>query len=362
MRRRPGMYIGNPDETGLETCIFELLTDPILDFMAGFGDRVNVALNGEGSVTVESFGRGLEMEVDPRFGRPIAELILGTIHYDYRYCKRPVMPQLGLNGIGPKCVNALAERMEVEIRRGRDVHTIVFERGHVVHGSTRADRTQNGSDREMRMTFKPDPQIFRNVTYDFPSLARRLEQTAFLNKGLFVEFRDQRSKEERLWQTHSFFYPNGLRDFVRRQGSLYADDRTRPIAFAFSEGDISIEAAIQFDRTEDRRILSFVNQWQSREGGTHVDGFLLGLREAISQIPLPAGWRRQKIRVRNLRRGIIAVLAVSHPGPRYESSRRDKIGNPELVDLCKRATIEGLRKAFARDPSAAEHALFHMIR
>jgi DNA gyrase subunit B len=356
------MYIGNPDDGGLETCVFELLTDSILDFMAGFGDRINVTLNGDGSVTVEDFGRGLAIEIDQRFGRPIAELRIGTLMYDFTEFKRSKLPPLALHGVGRACVNALAARMEVKIRRGSEVYSMGFVRGEMVKPLTRVDAAQGQKGSGVTLNFKPDPQVFGTATFNFSSLARRLEQTSFLNKGLFVEFRDQRSKIERLWQTMSFYHPNGLSDVVRRQATLYPEDRSKPIAFSFGEGEILVEAAIQFDATDDRRVLSFVNQWQSREGGTHVEGFLLGLRDVLKGYGTRSGWERKCFRVGNLRRGIIAVLAVSHPGPHYYGSRKDKICNEELLDICRKGTVKGISEAFEDDPQVQAWALAHMMR
>jgi DNA gyrase subunit B len=363
VRKRPGMYIGNPDERGMETCLFEVLTPAILDFIEGFGDRINITLSEEGSVTIEDFGRGLEIETDPRFGKPIGELRLAALFYECRAFTQNKLSRIGLNGVGRCCVNALSEWMRVDIRRESAMYSMVFERGKLVEPLKESVGERSILNGGLSIKFKPDPGIFRNVSFDLYSLVRRLDHTACLNKGLFIQFRDDRPANKQGRQLISFFYPKGLSDFVCRHASLPANEKAWPIEFSKIQGEIIIEAAIQFDSTDDRRILSFLNQSQTRTGGTHVEGFVLGLREVlVDHAKRAGGWTRKDFRVGNLQKGITAILAVSHPAPRYNSSTTDNCCNEELVELCRRATFAGVSEHFAKNPEALKRALWHMSR
>jgi len=365
VRRRPGLYIGDPDERGLETCLFETLRPSISDFLAGFGDRINITLNQDGSVTVEDFGRGLEIEQDPKFGKPIVELRYSTLQYEYeRYQQHQrTRPWIGPCGVGRACVNAVSERMRVDIRQTCGVRSIIFERGKTIQPLTLVDRGVDGNCAGITITFKPDPEIFRGVRFDFHSAAQRLEYTSCLNKGLFIHLSDLRPVAEKLHETESFFHPNGLVDFVHRRAHLHLYDRCAPIAFSKMDGDILIDAAIQFDQTENRQVLSFVNQEQTLGGGTHVDGFVLGLREAFQHLGnLESGWDRKDFRIGNLQRGIAAMIALEHPAPRFEGATKDKICNGELFETARRMTCNGILEFFQNNQDALSHALRHMQR
>jgi DNA gyrase subunit B len=345
------MYIGNPDARGLETCFMEVLALAVNEFCLGFGKRIDVCLHDDGSISITDNGRGLETHNDPECNRPVAELRLGTLSHGLGQF---VNPALGLSGVGANCVNAVSESMRVEIKNAQGSFSISFARGEVVTPLTVVSEIpaeQSG----LSVRFKPDPEIFWVMVFDYARLAWRCEETCFLCPGLVIAISDERPSENVHRLQNIFYFPQGIRDFVQHRLDPFELAHQKPIVFAKSEGETTVEAAFQFCSSDQRLVLSYMNFWPVVRGGTHVEGFLAGIRSCMeaSFQRKPPSWV-DRIDREKFDRGFVAVLKIDHPNPKFHGAWKHRVINDELFDVVRRLAEEGMNQFLAENPSDEE--------
>jgi DNA gyrase subunit B len=369
VRKRPGMYIGDPDERGLHHCVFEVLDNSIDEHLAGHCSRIKIAIHVDGSVSISDNGRGIPVDMHPKFGMPAVELVLTNLHAGGKFGQGAYKYSGGLHGVGAKCVNALADWFRADIMRDGKIHRIGFERGkttqplHVV-GDVDAKRTGT------TITFFPDATIFVDtIEFKFDRLATRLRELAFLNPGLTIDLEDERPESAK---KTSFFYAKGIEEFVVQLGenkTVIHDDPVilngkRQIELDYdgkqTTDDVFADVVFQYNDSYNDQILCFANSIPNGDGGTHLTGFRTALTRAINQYSRANKILKEKdpaLTGDDVREGLVCVISVKMPNPRFSSQTKDKLVNTEIEGVVSSIVYEGLMQYFDENPSLAKKVI-----
>ena len=328
VRKRPGMYIGDTGSYGLHHLVFEIIDNSVDEALAGYCTEIKVIIHEDNSITVEDNGRGIPVDIHPEYGKPAAEIVMTVLHAGGKFEKKAYKYSGGLHGVGVSVVNALSEWLKLEIHRDGKVYKQVYERGNPVTQFMCVGETKK---RGTIVTFKPDPEIFEVTEFSWDILANRLRELAFLNKGLKITLIDERvepSKEE------VFYYEGGIVEFVKRVNEKKDPLFPEPIYITGEKDDILVEVALQYNSTYTEQVFSFVNNINTREGGTHVAGFRTALTRVVIKFIeennlLP---KNAKISVTgdDVREGLVTVISVKVPNPQFEGQTKAKLGNSEV--------------------------------
>ena len=362
VRKRPGMYIGDPDERGLHHCVFEVLDNSIDEHLAGYCNKINVTIHVDGSVSIRDDGRGIPVDIHPKFKIPAVELVLTNLHAGGKFGQGAYKYSGGLHGVGAKCVNALSDWFKVEVSRNGEVYHMAFERGHTtkkleVIGTSKSTGTL--------ITFKPDPTIFTiTIEFKFDVLANRLRELAFLNPGVEITLLDERLENK----SESFLYRDGIEEFVRQLSKNKEPLHPKPIALAGKrsikvEGrdeDAFVDCVMQYTDTYNDQILCFANSIPNPDGGTHLTGFRSALTRAINQYAKQNNVLKEKdpaISGDDVREGLVCVLSVKLPNPRFESQTKVKLVNTEIDGVVSSIVYDGLMTFFDNTPSMAKKVI-----
>ena len=354
VRKRPGMYIGDPDERGLHHCVFEVLDNSIDEHLAGFCKQITVSIHVDGSVSIRDDGRGIPVDIHPKFKIPAVELVLTNLHAGGKFGQGAYKYSGGLHGVGAKCVNALSEWFKVEVSRDGEVHTMEFERGKTtrkleVIGKTKSTGTY--------VVFKPDPQIFTiTQEFQFNTLATRLRELAFLNPGVEIKLVDDREDNK----SETFFYRDGIEQFVRQLGTNKTVVHAKPIVIANKTDDVYVDVVIQYNDSYNDQILCYANSIPNADGGAHLTGFRTALTRGINQYAKNNNLLKDKdpnLSGDDVREGLVAVISVKLPNPRFSSQTKDKLVNNEIEGVTSKATYDGLMHFFDTNPSVAKKVI-----
>jgi len=358
VRKRPGMYIGDPDERGLHHCVFEVLDNSIDEHLAGFCQRIDVILHVDGSCSIRDDGRGIPVDTHPKFNIPAVELVLTNLHAGGKFGQGAYKYSGGLHGVGAKCVNALSDWFKVEVSRDGKVYYMEFARGTTVRKLEVIGKSRHTGT---LVTFKPDPTIFTLATeFKFDILAIRLRELAFLNPGVEITLTDERleNKAER------FYYRDGIQEFVKQLGKSKQLIHPKPILLAgkrqtrgeTKEEDVFVDCVLQYTEAYNDQILCFANSIANSDGGTHLTGFRTALTRAINQYSRSNELIKEKdpaITGDDVREGLICVLSVKLPNPRFESQTKVKLVNTEIDGIVSSIVYDGLMTHFDANPSVA---------
>ncbi len=326
VRRRPSMYIGDTGPRGLHHLVFEVVDNSIDEAMAGVCQNIEVIIRADGSVSVEDDGRGIPVGMKPEYNVSALEVCLTVLGAGAKFDRGSYKVSGGLHGVGVSVVNALAERMEVQVWRDGHVWTMGFERGQTVRPLDNIGESQRTGT---RVEFKPDPQIFRETEFSYDVLAKRLRELAYLNSGLRISLLD-----ERLEKTETFHFQNGIREFVEHLNEG-KDPVHAPVYFQREDAAqrLICEVAFQYSDSYSETILSFANNINTVEGGEHLSGFRSALTRSVNNYarkenllkpnsPVPTG--------EDIREGLTAVISVKVPEPQFEGQTKTKLGNSEV--------------------------------
>jgi DNA gyrase subunit B len=354
VRKRPGMYIGDPDERGLHHCVFEVLDNSIDEHLAGFCKKIDVAIHVDGSVSIRDDGRGIPVDMHPKWKMPAVELVLTNLHAGGKFGQGAYKYSGGLHGVGAKCVNALSEWFKVEVSRDNQVYYMAFERGVTarkleVIGKSKSTGTL--------VTFKPDPTIFTITTeFKFDLLANRLRELAFLNPGAEITLSDERVENKK----ETFIYKDGIEQFVRQLGRNKVVLHPKPIVLARKKDEVIVDCVLQYNDSYTDQILCFANSIANSDGGTHLTGFRTALTRAINQYSRANELLKEKdppISGDDVREGLVCVLSVKLPNPRFESQTKVKLVNTEIEGLVSSVVYEGLMSFFDANPGVAKKVI-----
>lgn len=357
IRRRPGMYIGSTDSRGLHHLFFEVLDNSIDEALAGYCDRIDVVLRPGGVVMVSDNGRGIPVDEHPKVGRPAVEVVLTTLHAGGKFGGDGYKVSGGLHGVGVSVVNALSQWLEVEVHREGKVFKQRFERGKVVTPLKVVDTTDVTGT---RITFKPDPEIFEETTFNLEILCQRLRELAYLNKGLLISIKDEEKGKEK-----QFKFKGGIKEFVqdlnKNKNTLFA----KPIYFEAEQQDSKVEVAILYNDGYAENILSYANNINTHEGGTHEAGFKSALTRVINDYARKSGQLKENqpnLTGEDIREGIVAVLSVQLLNPQFEGQTKMKLGNTEMRGIVDSVVSERLSAFLEETPSIAKRIVDKAIK
>ena len=366
VRKRPGMYIGDPDVRGLHHCVFEVLDNSIDEHLAGYCDKIKIAIHVDGSISIADDGRGIPVDMHPKFGIPAVELVLTSLHAGGKFGQGAYKYSGGLHGVGAKCVNALSDWFKAEVRREGKVHAIMFERGKTtkpleVIGEVPVSQTGT------TITFFPDATIFTDtIDFEFERLSKRLRELAFLNPGLTIVLEDERPESA---QKANFFYAKGIEEFVTQLGENKTLVHQDPVILKgkrkveveydgkIMDDDVFADVVFQYNDSYNDQILCFANSIPNADGGTHLTGFRSALTRAINQYAKTNKILKDKdpaLSGDDVREGIVCVISVKMPNPRFSSQTKDKLVNVEIEGVVSSIVYDGLQTYFEENPNLAK--------
>jgi DNA gyrase subunit B len=359
VRKKPGMYIGGTDERALHHCVSEVLDNSVDEHLAGHCTRIDVTIHVDGSISIRDTGRGIPVDLHPEYGIPGVELVLTTLHSGGKYGQGGYKFSGGTHGVGAKCVNAVSEWFEVEVSRDQQVYHMEFARGQTTK-KLEVIGTSTGTG--TLITFKPDPEIFRETTeFKADLIAQRLRELAFLNSGLEITFTDERKAQG---QTEVFFYKDGIEEFVRQLNKGKEPLHPRPITLRREaaeklddkEIEVHVQVVLQYNDSFTDQVLCYTNTVHNPDGGAHLSGFRSALTRAINQYARSNELVKEKdpqITGDDVREGLSAVISVKHSDPKFESQTKVKLLSPEVERIVGSVTYEGLMAYFDANPPVA---------
>jgi DNA gyrase subunit B len=347
VRRRPSMYIGSTDTLGLHHLVYEVVDNSIDEAMAGYCTEVNVSIRQDGSVSVKDNGRGIPVDIHPQYNRPALEIVMTMLHAGGKFDHESYSFSGGLHGVGVSVVNALSEWMEVEVRRNRRIYWQRYEHGNVASEvEVRGDSEHTGTT----VTFKPDASIFEETEYNFDTLSSRLRELAFLNRGLKITIKDERTDKE-----NDFRYEGGIVSFVEYLNTNKEALHKPPVYFSRSKNGTQVEVALQYNNSYNENIFSYANNINTREGGTHLMGFRAALTKTVNEYARVNKLLKNETKLggEDLREGLVAVISVKLPDPQFEGQTKTRLGNSAIRGIIESLVSEGLTEYFEENRQAA---------
>ena len=351
VRKRPAMYIGDVGKRGLHHLVYEVVDNSIDEALAGYCTKVTVVFNKDGSVTVEDDGRGIPVDIHKEEKKPAVEVVMTVLHAGGKFDKGSYKVSGGLHGVGVSVVNALSEWLWVEVKRDGKVYKQDYK-----IGEPQADLKTTGSAKKTgtKVCFYPDNKIFKTITFEYDIISERLRELAYLNKGIEIQLKDERDEEGR---NDIFKFKGGLSDFVK-----YLDENNNPlhnkvITVNKDINDVPVEVAMRYGNTYNDNILTFVNNINTIEGGTHLSGFRSALTRAMnnhaSKNNLIKAKKNEKITLsgEDFREGLTAIISVKVAEPQFEGQTKTKLGNGDIKGVVDKIVYEGILDFLEQNPS-----------
>jgi DNA gyrase subunit B len=352
VRKRPAMYIGSTGAPGLHHLVYEIVDNSIDEALAGFCDQVNVAIHIDNSVTVIDNGRGIPVDSMPD-GRSAAEVVLTVLHAGGKFENAAYKVSGGLHGVGVSVVNALSERLDLEIWRNGHVYQQSYERGTPTGPLEVTGTTQK---RGTKVTFKPDTQVFESTEYSFDTLAQRLRELAFLNGGIVITIDDERDGK-----SHKFQYDGGIVSFVEHLNKNKANVNDKPIFMRGTKDGIDAEIALQWNDGYTELVFTFANNINTHEGGTHLSGFRSALTRTINAYAAKSNLAKDlkdaSISGDDIREGLTGVISVKIPQPQFEGQTKTKLGNTEVKGIVETIVNDKLGQFLEETPAVAKRII-----
>lgn len=351
VRMRPGMYIGSTSKEGLHHLVWEIVDNSIDEALAGFASHIEVFIEPDNAITVVDDGRGIPVDIQAKTGRPAVETVFTVLHAGGKFGGGGYKVSGGLHGVGSSVVNALSKQLDVKVHKNGKIYYQEYRRGAVL-----ADLAIIGdTDRQgTTVHFTPDPEIFTETTvFDYAKLAKRVQELAFLNKGLRISITDKR---EGLEKSEEYFYEGGIASYVEYINENKETIFDTPI---FTEGEmdgIVVEVAMQYTTSYHETIMSFANNIHTHEGGTHEQGFRTALTRVINDYARQNTILKEKednLTGDDVREGLTAVISVKHPNPQFEGQTKTKLGNSEVVKITNRLFSEAFSRFLLENPQVA---------
>jgi DNA gyrase subunit B len=356
VRKRPAMYIGDTDVDGLHHLIYELVDNSIDEALAGYCKNISVTVHVDDSVTVEDDGRGIPVDIHVQTGLTAVELVLTKLHAGGKFDNSAYKVSGGLHGVGVSVVNALTEFLELEVRRDGKVYSQRYERGHKVTELTIIGKTKRTGT---LVRCKPDPEIFKNTSFNFDIITRRLRELAFLNSGIKILVEDERNGGKK----REFLYEGGIISFVEYLGKNKSPLHKQPIYISGKREDVEIEVAMQYNNGYKEQTYTFANNINTNEGGSHLVGFKGAVTRTInSYINAKNLLKGKKVNISgdDIREGMIAVISVKIPNPQFGGQTKTKLGNSEVKGQVESLINERLGNFLEENPTIA-NTIIHKI-
>jgi DNA gyrase subunit B len=367
VRKKPGMYIGGTDERALHHCVTEVLDNSVDEYLAGKCNKIDVTIHVDGSISIRDNGRGIPVDIHPEYKIPGVELVLTTLHSGGKYGQGGYTYSGGTHGVGAKCVNAVSEWFSVEVSREGQVHHMEFERGKT---TKKLEVIGKAKGTGTLITFKPDPEIFQETTeFKADRITQRLRELAFLNSGLEIGFLDERVPEAK---RESYYYKDGVEEFVKQLSTgkqvlhpkVISFSGRRPYEYvqngATRKADITVDIVLQYNDSYNAQVLSYTNTVHNPDGGTHQAGFRGALTRAVNQYAKQNNLIKEKdptVTGDDLLEGLVAVIAIKHPDPKFNNQPKEKLLSPEVEGVVSSVTYDGLMSHFDANPPVAKRVV-----
>ena len=374
VRERPGMYIGDTNETGLHHCVYEIVDNSIDEALAGYASTIKLDIHLDGSISVEDNGRGIPVAMHPEEHMSTLELVLTNLHAGGKFEKGAYQVSGGLNGVGAKCVNALSEHFEAEVSRDGAVWHMEFSRGKVTQPIKEIGKTKRTGT---KITFRPDPEIFvvtREFKYDI--LVRRMRELAFLVPGLTIEVKDHRDGH-----SERFHFDQGIAEYVKFLNQNETVLHDKPVLIS-AEVDITdptnpsvitdktpappgarkmtVDVALQYNTNYSELVFAYTNLINNPEGGTHLSGFRSALTRVVNTYAKANNLIKDKdtkLTGEDMREGLVAVISIKHPDPKFQSQNKTRLTNPEVEGIVQTVVGEQLKYTFETEPKIAKRII-----
>src|SRR5690606_28090207 len=354
VRKRPGMYIGSTGSRGLHHLVWEIVDNSIDEALAGHCTEIQVSIEPDNWIRVEDNGRGIPVGMQEKMGRPAVEVIMTVLHAGGKFGGGGYKVSGGLHGVGASVVNALSSQTIVQVHRDGKIHEIIFERGHTAQKLTVIGETDHTGT---TTRFKADSEIFKETTvYEYDILATRIRELAYLNRGISLTIADERTGQER---SETFHFEGGIREYVEHinenKEAIHA-----PIDVLGEKDGITVEIAMQYNAGFSSNIMSFANNINTYEGGTHESGFKTALTRVINDYARKSNLIKESdanLTGEDVREGLTAIVSIKHPEPQFEGQTKTKLGNSEVSQITNALFSDGFERFLLENPSVARQVI-----
>lgn len=354
VRKRPGMYIGSTSSKGLHHLVWEIVDNSIDEALAGYCTGITVTIEQDNWIRVEDNGRGIPVDIQEKMGMPAVEVIMTVLHAGGKFGGGGYKVSGGLHGVGASVVNALSSQTIVQVHRDGKIHEIIFERGHTAQKLTVIGETDHTGT---TTRFKADSEIFKETTvYEYDILATRIRELAYLNRGISLTIADERTGQER---SETFHFEGGIREYVEHinenKEAIHA-----PIDVLGEKDGITVEIAMQYNAGFSSNIMSFANNINTYEGGTHESGFKTALTRVINDYARKSNLIKESdanLTGEDVREGLTAIVSIKHPEPQFEGQTKTKLGNSEVSQITNALFSDGFERFLLENPSVARQVI-----
>jgi DNA gyrase subunit B len=358
VRKRPAMYIGSTDTNGLHHLVLEIVDNSIDEALAGYCDTISVAIRNDNSVEVIDNGRGIPVDIHKVYKKSALEIVHTKLHAGGKFDNESYKVSGGLHGVGASVVNALSEKMTVEVYQNEKIHMQSYKRGIPDQNVKVTGETKK---RGTRTIFYPDKEIFETTDFNFDRLSARMRELAFLNAGLKITLRDEREKGKE----HIFQFKGGIVSFLQFLNEKKVSISKKPIYFRTERDKVDIEIAIDYVDSYSETVYTFANNINTHEGGTHLSGFKSALTRVLNEFLKKEGLDKKvpnPLSGDDVREGLVAIISVKIPNPQFEGQTKMKLGNSEVKGIVESATNENLSQFFEENPQVIRKILEKCIQ
>lgn len=361
VRKRPGMYIGSTGPRGLHHLVYEVVDNSVDEALAGFCTSINITIQADNSIKVEDDGRGMPVDKHPKLGVPAVEVIHTVLHAGGKFGGGGYKVSGGLHGVGASVVNALSTKMEVEIKRNGNIYRQIYSKGKTISPLTIVGESRKTGS---KTTFWPDPDIFtETIEFSYSTLEHRLREMAFLNKGIRITLTDEREGQQK---SDTFHYEGGIKEFVRHLNKSKEPIHTDVIYYEISKSDeLEVEVAMQYTDSYSELILSYANNINTTEGGTHLIGFKSALTRIFNDYARKNKFIKENddgLSGEDVREGLTAIVSVKLTNPQFEGQTKTKLGNSEMRGFVETSTNENLTAFLEENPQQAKIIIEKCLR
>jgi DNA gyrase, B subunit len=354
VRKRPGMYIGTTSSRGLHHLVWEIVDNAIDEALAGYCNHIEVVVHKDNSITVRDNGRGIPVDLHPKTNKSTVETVYTVLHAGGKFGGGGYKVSGGLHGVGASVVNALSDWVEVKVYKNGKIYYIKFSNGGHTEKPLEIIGSCNIEETGTEVTFKPDPNIFTDtVVFDYDILKTRLQELAFLNKGLRITITDEREVDK----TNTYMYEGGLVEYVNMLNKSKKPIHTTVVDIAGRDKDISVEIAFQYNESYNSSIYSFVNNIITPEGGTHEDGVKRALVRVLNKYARSSNLLKDKdenMTGDDVQEGLVMIISAKHPNPQFEGQTKTKLGNSEVRGIADKIFAESLERFLLEHPDEAK--------
>jgi DNA gyrase subunit B len=361
VRKRPGMYIGSTDTKGLHHLVWEVVDNSIDEHLAGHCTEVEVTILPNNAIRVSDDGRGIPTGMHPKLKKSALEVVMTVLHAGGKFDKDSYKVSGGLHGVGVSCVNALSVHLHAVVHREGKVFEQEYKQGKPLYDVREIGNTDK---RGTTVTFLPDPEIFETDEYKFDILAHRLRELAFLNKGLRLQLVDEREKDENGFKTEEFYSEGGLREFVLWLDEAKTKLISDPIYITAKEEGVEVEVALMYNTSYSENVVSFVNNINTRDGGTHVSGFRRALTREFKKYGDDEGLFKKinfAISGEDFMEGLTGIVSVKVPEPQFKGQTKGELGNSEVTGIVSRCVGDALKTFLEENPSQSKRIIEKVV-